>query len=82
MNNTISRRGLVALIASMLSWGLGNPFADMAIDAFSITQLLLLEISIGFAFVALYVLIKFLLGYNIIFQFFLLYFFFTFFFVP
>ena len=59
MNNTISRRGLVALIASMLSWGLGNPFADMAIDAFSITQLLLLEISIGFAFVALYVLIKF-----------------------
>ena len=59
MNNTISRRGLIALIASMLSWGLGNPFADMAIDAFSITQLLLLEISIGFAFVALYVLIKF-----------------------
>jgi drug/metabolite transporter (DMT)-like permease len=59
MNNTISRRGLVALIASMLSWGLGNPFADMAIDAFSITQLLLLEISIGFAFVALYVVIKF-----------------------
>jgi drug/metabolite transporter (DMT)-like permease len=59
MNHTISRRGLVALIASMLSWGLGNPFADMAIDAFSITQLLLLEISIGFAFVALYVLIKF-----------------------
>ena len=59
MNNTISRRGLVALIASMLSWGLGNPFADMAIDAFSITQLLLLEISIGFAFVAIYVVIKF-----------------------
>ena len=59
MNNTISRRGLVALIASMLSWGLGNPFADMAIDAFSITQLLLLEISIGFAFVAMYVVIKF-----------------------
>jgi drug/metabolite transporter (DMT)-like permease len=58
MNNTISTRGLVALIASMLSWGLGNPFADMALDAFSITQLLLLEISIGFAFVALYVLIK------------------------
>jgi drug/metabolite transporter (DMT)-like permease len=59
MNNTISRRGLIALIASMLSWGLGNPFADMAIDAFSITQLLLLEISIGFAFVAIYVVIKF-----------------------
>lgn len=58
MNNTISRRGLIALIASMLSWGLGNPFADMALDAFSITQLLLLEISIGFAFVALYVLVK------------------------
>ena len=58
MNNTISRRGLVALIASMLSWGLGNPFADMAIDAFSITQLLLLEISIGFGFVAIYVAIK------------------------
>ena len=59
MNNTISRRGLIALIASMLSWGLGNPFADMAIDAFSISQLLLLEISIGFAFVAIYVVIKF-----------------------
>ena len=59
MNNTISRRGLIALIASMLSWGLGNPFADMAMDAFSITQLLLLEISIGFAFVAIYVVIKF-----------------------
>jgi drug/metabolite transporter (DMT)-like permease len=58
MNNTISTRGLVALIASMLSWGMANPFADMALDAFSITQLLLLEISIGFAFVALYVLIK------------------------
>ena len=58
MNNTISTRGLVALIASMLSWGMANPLADMALDAFSITQLLLLEISIGFAFVALYVLIK------------------------
>jgi len=58
MNNTISTRGLVALIASMLSWGMANPFADMALDAFSITQLLLLEISIGFAFVALFVLIK------------------------
>ena len=58
MNNTISRRGLVALIASMLSWGLGNPFADMAIDAFSITQLLVLEISIGFGFVAIYIAIK------------------------
>jgi drug/metabolite transporter (DMT)-like permease len=58
MNHTISTRGLVALIASMLSWGMANPLADMALDAFSITQLLLLEISIGFAFVALYVLIK------------------------
>jgi drug/metabolite transporter (DMT)-like permease len=58
MNNSISTRGLVALIASMISWGLGNPFADLALDAFSITQLLLLEILIGFAFVALYVLIK------------------------
>ena len=58
MNNKISTRGLVALIASMLSWGLGNPFADMALDAFSITQLLLLEISIGFGVVAIYIAIK------------------------
>ena len=54
----ISSRGLIALFASMISWGLANPFADLAIDAFSITQLLLLEISIGFGVVAIYIAIK------------------------
>lgn len=58
MTSGISSRGLIALFASMISWGLANPFADLAIDAFSITQLLLLEISIGFGVVAIYIAIK------------------------
>jgi drug/metabolite transporter (DMT)-like permease len=58
MNTAISTRGLVALIASMLSWGLANPFADLAIDGFSITQLLVVEIGFGFILVAIYLLIR------------------------
>jgi len=58
MNNTLSKRGLFALIASMVSWGLANPFADLAIDAFSVPQLLLLEIGFGFVVVAIYLMIR------------------------
>lgn len=54
VNQRVSKVGLLALLASMISWGLANPFADKAIDAFSVTQLLFIEIAVGLIFVFLF----------------------------
>jgi len=54
MTTNYSRRGFIALILAMISWGLGNPFADMALDAFAVSQLLVLEIGFGFVIVAMF----------------------------
>jgi drug/metabolite transporter (DMT)-like permease len=49
-------RGLLAIIVSMVSWGIGNPFSDYAVAELSAYQVFVLEILAGTAILLLIVL--------------------------
>ena len=49
---------ILILIASMISWGISNPLADLAITKFSPLLLSLIECGVGFIFLALVTLIR------------------------